>query len=125
MVELASRPYNHDWTEAWKKEWKGLNDYECFINGMTLQRLKDMGVLGGSGGKKLVNSQMLFECKFLDGWFNRYKARMVINGHPGAVRRGIDYDTVFAAAPHLQSARILRETTTTTFIFVAATQRVV
>ena len=87
MVELASRPYNHDWTEAWKKEWKGLNDYECFINGMTLQRLKDMGVLGGSGGKKLVNSQMLFECKFLDGWFNRYKARMVINGHPGAVRR--------------------------------------
>ena len=33
---------------------------------------------------------------------------MVINGHPGAVRRGIDYDTVFAAAPHLQSARILR-----------------
>eukprot|EP01048_Picozoa_sp_COSAG05_P029795 COSAG05_NODE_10001_length_588_cov_1.445808_2_plen_46_part_01 len=23
MVELASRPYNHDWTEAWKKEWKG------------------------------------------------------------------------------------------------------
>ena len=36
----------------------------------------------------------------LDGWFNRYKARMVINGHPGVVRRGIDYDTVFAAAPH-------------------------
>ena len=35
-----------------KKEWKGLNDYECFINGMTLQRLKDMGVLGGPGGKK-------------------------------------------------------------------------
>jgi len=45
MVELANRPYKHDWTEAWKKEWKGLNDYECFINGITLQRLKDMGVL--------------------------------------------------------------------------------
>ena len=100
----TNRPYKHDWTEAWKKEWKGLNDYECFINGMTLQRLKDMGVLGGPGGKKLVNSQMLFENKFLDGWFSRYKARLVINGHPGAVRKGIDYETVFAAAPHLQMA---------------------
>ncbi len=53
-----------------------MNDYECFVNGMTLQRLKDMGVLGGPGGKKLVNSQMLFENKFLDGWFSRYKARL-------------------------------------------------
>ena len=33
---------------------------------------------------------------------------MVLNGHPGAVRKGIDYLTVFAAAPHLQSQRILR-----------------
>ena len=53
---------------------------------MTLQKLKDMGVLGGLGGKKLVNSQMLFECKYLDGRFSRYKARLVINGHLDAVR---------------------------------------
>ena len=108
MDELDKREFKEMWTAAWKKEWKGLNDHECFLHGLLIQELMDMGIMGGKDGKKVVNSQMLFESKLLDGLFARYKARMVLNGHPGAVRKGIDYLTVFAAAPHLQSQRILR-----------------
>ena len=62
----------------------------------------------GPGGKKLVGMRMIFESKLINGVFDRYKARAVVQGHPGAIRKGIDYDTVFAAAPHLESGRILQ-----------------
>ena len=31
----------------------------------------------------------------------------MVQGHKGNIRRGIDYDTVFAAAPSLESGRML------------------
>ena len=108
MVELSRREFGEMWVAAWKKEWKGLEDHEIFIHGLTVEQLESMGIMGGRDGKKVVRTQMLFEAKLLDGLFSRYKARLVANGHPGAVRKGIDYTTVFAAAPHLQSQRIMR-----------------
>jgi len=108
MVELEKREFKEMWDKAWRKEWDGLNHHDCFLHGLLIEELVSMGVMGGRDGKKIVNTQMLFESKLLDGLFNKYKARCVANGHPGAVRKGIDYQTVFAAAPHLQSQRIMR-----------------
>ena len=52
--------------------------------------------------------QMLFESKMLGGAFNKFKCRLVAQGHPRAVRKHIDYDSVFAPASHLESARMFR-----------------
>ena len=46
---------------------------------------------------------MLYDTKTRDGIFDKAKNRCVVQGHKGNIRRGIDYDTVFAAAPSLES----------------------
>ena len=73
MGELDKREFKEMWTAAWQKEWKGLNDHECFMHGLLalIQEFMDMGIMGGTDGKKVVNSQMLFESKLLDGLFTQ------------------------------------------------------
>ena len=41
------------------------------------------------------------EAKIVDGKFNKAKARNVAQGHKGSLTKGVDYTTVFAAAPDL------------------------
>ena len=53
--------------------------------GLTKSDLINMGILlPATGGKRLVNMQMLFESKMLDGAFNKFMCRLVAQGHPGA-----------------------------------------
>ena len=85
------------------KEWQGIMEREILKLGLSKSDLINMGILlPATGGKRLVNMQMLFESKMLGGAFNKFKCRLVAQGHPGAVRKHIDYDSVFATAPHLE-----------------------
>lgn len=109
MTELEKRKYKADWEAAWQKEWQGIMEREILKLKLSKSELINMGILlPATGGKRLVNMQMLFESKMLDGAFNKFKCRLVAQGHPGAVRKHIDYDSVFAPAPHLESARMFR-----------------
>ena len=109
MTELEKRKYKADWEAAWQKEWQGIMEREILKLNLSKSELINMGILlPAAGGKRLVNMQMLFESKMLDGAFNKFKCRLVAQGHPGAVRKHIDYDSVFAPAPHLESARMFR-----------------
>eukprot|EP01046_Picozoa_sp_COSAG06_P085727 COSAG06_NODE_32400_length_506_cov_9.820639_2_plen_82_part_01 len=49
-----------------------------------------------------------FEAKIVDGKFNKVKARNVAQGHKGSLTKGVDYTTVFAAAPDLATGRIIQ-----------------
>ena len=52
---------------------------------------------------------MLYDTKTRDGIFDKAKNRCVVQGHKGNIRRGIEYDTVFAVAPSLESSEEYNE----------------
>ena len=108
MIDLAARPNSNLktlWEDADTLEWEGLEERDCFRHGLGKQDLFDEGILPG---KKIVGMQMLYDAKLKDGAFERAKARCVVQGHKGAIRKGIDYDTVFAAAPNLAVGRMMK-----------------
>ena len=58
--------------------------------------------------KKIVGMRVILTVKTKNGQFEKFKARAVVQGHSGCIRKGIDYDTVFAPAPRLESNRALQ-----------------
>ena len=92
------------WDEAGFKEWMGLNGRDCFRHDVTEEVLKAEGLIPKH---KIVGMRMLYDAKSRDGLFDKAKGRCIVQGHKGSIRRGIDYDTVFAAAPHLETQRML------------------
>ena len=83
MTELEKRKYKADWEAAWQKEWQGIMEREILKLKLSKSELINMGILlPAPGGKRLVNMQMLFESKMLDGAFNKFKCRLVAQGHP-------------------------------------------
>ena len=68
MTELEKRKYKADWEAAWQKEWQGIMEREILKLNLSKSELINMGILlPAAGGKRLVNMQMLFESKMLDG----------------------------------------------------------
>ena len=53
---------------------------------------------------------MILDSKIKQGKFERAKGRTVAQGHKGNLRKGFDYDTVFCAAPALESNRLIQAT---------------
>lgn len=92
------------WTAAEFKEWMGLNSRGCFEHDVSHTELRQRGIIPKH---KIVGMRMLYDTKTRDGVFDKAKNRCVVQGHKGNIRRGIDYDTVFAAAPSLESGRML------------------
>ena len=92
------------WTAAEFKEWMGLNSRGCFEHDVSHSELLRRGIVPKH---KIVGMRMLYDTKTRDGVFDKAKNRCVVQGHKGNIRRGIDYDTVFAAAPSLESGRML------------------
>jgi hypothetical protein len=80
-----------------------LNDRGCFEHDLTRAELKARGI-----NKRVVGMRMLLESKVVNGVFDKMKARNVAQGHRQALRKGVDYTTVFAAAPDLATARIIQ-----------------
>ena len=90
------------WDEALKKEWNGLCDCEVFEHDLTKQQLYDRGVLPS---KRLIGIRVIYETKVKNGKFERCKCRAVAQGF--GFKKGRDFDSCFAAAPSLQSNRLL------------------
>lgn len=105
MADLQSWDDDHAeiWNEAIDKEWNGLNDRECFEHDLTKKQLADKGI-----HRKPIGMRMLLESKISDGKFTKAKARNVAQGHKGNLTKGVDYTTVFAAAPDLATGRIIQ-----------------
>ena len=55
--------------------------------------------------------RMLLDSKVVNGEFSKAKARNVAQGHRHSLRKGVDYTTVFAAAPDLATGRIIQALT--------------
>ena len=109
MKELESWADTTLWDEAISKEWDGLNDRDCFEHDLTLKDARQRhSKLNGDAKFKIVGMRMLLEAKIVDGKFNKAKARNVAQGHKGSLTKGVDYTTVFAAAPDLATGRIIQ-----------------
>ena len=89
------------WDEALRKEWDGLCEREVFEHDLTKQQLYDRGILPG---KRLIGIRVIYETKVKNGEFERCKCRAVAQGFGF---KKTDFDSCFAAAPSLQSNRLI------------------
>ena len=106
--ELSKRTAHSQalWNPVIDKEWNGLNDRNCFEHDQTITQLKQRGLIPA---KKIIPMRMLMTTKVdSTGNIDKLKARNIVTGHKAYVRPGIDYDTVFAAAPNIQATRLLQ-----------------
>jgi hypothetical protein len=62
----------------------------------------------GAPPNKWIGLKMICESKLKQGKFDRAKGRTVAQGHKGKLRKGFEYDTVFCAAPALESTRMIQ-----------------
>ena len=117
MIDLESWKNGDSeiWDEAIDKEWDGLNDRDCFEHDLTRSVLRERQIY-----KNPIGMRMLLETKISDGKFSKAKARNVAQGHKGNLTKGVDYTTVFAAAPDLATGRII-QALCVLFNFVRAT----
>ena len=103
-IELYKRTdpeYIKIWDEALRKEWDGLCEREVFEHDLTKQQLYDRGILPG---KRLIGIRVIYETKVKNGEFERCKCRAVAQGFGF---KKTDFDSCFAAAPSLQSNRLI------------------
>jgi hypothetical protein len=103
MKELETWGDTQVWDDAINKEWDGLNDRGCFEHDLTRAELRKRGI-----HKKVIGMRMLLESKVVNGEWSKAKARNVAQGHKGNLTKGVDYTTVFAAAPDLATGRIIQ-----------------
>ena len=101
MKAARKRPDRKMWEDARLKEEQGLHDRGVFEY-LTYDELRDRGVVGGRYGKTIVPMRMLLTAKIkADGSFDRAKARNVVMGHKGFLRKGEHFSAVFSAAPQI------------------------
>jgi hypothetical protein len=102
LYKRTDPAYIKMWDTALRKEWDGLCEREVFEHDLTKQQLYDRGILPG---KRLIGIRVIYETKVKNGEFERCKCRAVAQGF--GFKKGRDFDSCFAAAPSLQSNRLI------------------
>ena len=101
LYKRTDPAYIKMWDTALRKEWDGLCEREVFEHDLTKQQLYDRGILPG---KRLIGIRVIYETKVKNGEFERCKCRAVAQGFGF---KKTDFDSCFAAAPSLQSNRLI------------------
>jgi hypothetical protein len=92
------------WKDAWDKEWNSILERKIFSERMTIEEARKQGIT-----TKPVPCRTVNEIKRdPDGAVSKWKARFVVQGHPGHVTKGVHYWKTFSAAPNIATTRILQ-----------------
>ena len=92
------------WKDAWEKEWNSILERKIFSERMTIEEARKQGIT-----TKPVPCRTVNEIKRdPDGAVSKWKARFVVQGHPGHVTKGVHYWKTFSAAPNIATTRILQ-----------------
>lgn len=102
LEEAFAGPDAEGWRAAAALEFKTLTDMGVFDHGYTLEEVRALGIK-----KDPINMSIVLDNKYVDGVFERHKVRAAVAGHKYNMKKGIDYDDVFAAAPNQNTSRLL------------------
>jgi hypothetical protein len=101
---ILERPDSALWQKAIKTEWDAIMDMQVLSLGWTKRKLQAAGI-----NKPAVSARVLLDVKYKPcGAMDKYKARLIQQGHPGNCFKGVHYNEVFTATPQMVSTRILQ-----------------
>ena len=104
MTAAKLRPDWPRWRKAYNKEMASLDAREVLSHDHTLTEIRARGIL-----TRPVGMRLMFTVKYLpDGRVDKYKARCIVQGHPGSMFKGVHYNETFSASPKVTTSRILQ-----------------
>ena len=102
--QILVRPDGPLWKKAIKTEWDAIMDMQVLSLGWTKKKLLAAGI-----DKPAVGARFLYSVKYKpSGDLDKYKSRLVQQGHPGNCFKGVHYHEVFTPTPQMVSTRILQ-----------------
>jgi len=103
MAEAQGRPDWPRWKAAFEKEMASLDLRDTLQHHQRLKNIRAQGI-----HSKPVGMRVILSVKYHpDGSIEKYKARNVIQGHPGAMFKGVHYNETFSASPKPETTRAL------------------